>query len=248
MLQRLGRPSASLDVQNTWQVGGIGPETDARAPTELLSHGRVRSGNKLALVIKRVFDQVSAVILIWLSLPLLVLIAALVAMDGGPVFYMGKRVGLGGISFKCIKFRTMIPDAELCLEEYLSHHPTARAEWENERKLTFDPRITSVGNFLRRASLDELPQLFNVVKGEMSLVGPRPVTTSELAYYGKSAALYESVRPGMTGLWQVSGRSEVSYATRVALDTRYVFDWSLGLDLWILFRTPAVVLSKRGAK
>jgi exopolysaccharide production protein ExoY len=197
---------------------------------------------------KRGFDAVSASLLLCLSLPLLIIIAAIVPIDGGPVLYLHRRVGAGGRSFRCIKFRTMIPDAELCLDEYFSYHPQAEAEWVSERKLTFDPRVTAIGRLLRQSSLDELPQLINVIKGEMSLVGPRPVTLPELANYGSSAELYKSVRPGMTGLWQVSGRNDVSYATRVTLDEHYVRDWSLGLDIWILFQTPRVLFAKLGAR
>ena len=202
----------------------------------------------LSRLAKRVFDIGSASILLLLSLPLLIVTAAIVAIDGGPVLYLHRRVGAGGRPFRCIKFRTMILDAELCLDEYLSHHPRAQAEWVSERKLTFDPRVTAIGQYLRRSSLDELPQLINVIRGEMSLVGPRPVTLSELENYGSSAELYKCVRPGMTGLWQVSGRNDVSYRTRVALDERYVHDWSLGLDIWILFQTPRVLFTKLGAR
>jgi exopolysaccharide production protein ExoY len=197
---------------------------------------------------KRGFDIVLASLLLWLSLPLLIMVAAIVAIDGGPVFFLHRRVGTGGRSFRCIKFRTMIPDAELCLDEYLSYHPCAQSEWASERKLIFDPRVTPIGRVLRQSSLDELPQLINVIRGEMSLVGPRPVTLPELDNYGSGAELYKSVRQGMTGLWQVSGRNDVSYMTRVTLDERYVRDWSLGLDIWILFQTPRVLFTKLGAR
>jgi exopolysaccharide production protein ExoY len=197
---------------------------------------------------KRVFDIVLASLLLWLSLPLLIMIAAIVTIDGGPVFFLHRRVGRGGRSFRCIKFRTMIPDAEPCLDEYLSYHPHVQSEWVSEQKLTFDPRVTPIGRLLRQSSADELPQLINVIRGEMSLVGPRPVTLSELEKYGSSAEVYKSVRPGMSGLWQVSGRNDVNYMTRVTLDERYVRDWSLGLDIWILFQTPRVLFSKLGTR
>lgn len=197
---------------------------------------------------KRVLDIVVASLALFLSMPLLLVIAVFVAMDGGPVLYRHRRIGTAGIPFGCLKFRTMILDAEQCLDEYLSYHPDARAEWAREQKLAFDPRVTAVGRFLRQSSLDELPQLINVLKGEMSLVGPRPVTQSEMAHYGPIAPLYKSVRPGITGVWQVSGRNDVGYETRVRLDESYVKNWSFGLDLLILLRTPAAVLSRRGAK
>lgn len=198
--------------------------------------------------IKRGVDIVGATVLLILGFPLMIAIAALVAMDGGPVLYRHRRVGVGGKSFDCLKFRTMILEAEDCLSEYLSYHPAAREEWARDQKLAFDPRVTGIGKFLRKASLDELPQLINVVRGEMSLVGPRPVTQSELGHYGASVPLYASVRPGITGLWQVSGRNDVGYAQRVALDESYVRRWSLALDLWILLRTPGVVFTRKGAR
>ncbi|MGO4705702.1 sugar transferase [Microvirga sp. 2MCAF38] len=198
--------------------------------------------------VKRAFDITGSLLLLFLALPLLAVIALLVAIDGGPVFFAHKRIGRGGEVFGCLKFRTMILDAENCLNEYLSFHPHAAIEWQRDQKLTFDPRVTAIGQFLRSSSLDELPQLINVLLGQMSLVGPRPVTTGELAHYGNVLDLYKSVRPGITGLWQVSGRNDVGYAMRVSLDERYVRDWSLGLDFKILFRTPLVVLSRRGAR
>jgi lipopolysaccharide/colanic/teichoic acid biosynthesis glycosyltransferase len=142
----------------------------------------------------------------------------------------------------------MILGADRCLNEYLFYHPEAKQEWEREQKLNFDPRITPIGRFLRCTSLDELPQLVNVVLGDMSLVGPRPVTDSELHHYGSALADYMSVRPGITGLWQISGRNGVSYDRRVALDQSYVETLSIWRDLIILFKTPSVVLSKRGAR
>lgn len=202
----------------------------------------------LGCIVKRVVDLVFATLAIIALSPLFILIAALVSTSGGPVLYRHARIGKNGKSFDCLKFSTMIPGATECLEEYLSYHPQARAEWESTRKLTFDPRATAVGNLLRRTSLDELPQLFNVLMGDMSLVGPRPVTAPELNYYGDKADLYRSVRPGITGLWQISGRNDVSYEQRVALDARYVREQSLWRDISILLRTPRVVLARTGAR
>jgi exopolysaccharide production protein ExoY len=197
---------------------------------------------------KRVFDMAVSFILIILALPLFLVVGAIVAMDGGPVFFRHKRVGRGGELFGCWKFRTMIVDAEACLGEYLALHPEAAEEWRHDQKLSFDPRVTPVGRFLRGTSLDELPQLFNVLLGDMSLVGPRPVTKGEMAHYGDVAALYTIVRPGITGLWQVSGRNDIGYRERVALDKRYILNHHLLFDFIILYRTIGVVLSRRGAR
>jgi exopolysaccharide production protein ExoY len=197
---------------------------------------------------KRALDVIGASFLLVLSVPIFIAVAALVAIDGGPIFFFHRRVGRKGETFGCIKFRTMILGAEECLDEYLSYHPEAQMEWAKERKLSFDPRVTAIGRFLRLSSLDELPQLLNVLKGEMSLVGPRPVTQGELVHYGFATPLYKSVRPGITGLWQVSGRNELAYELRVRLDEQYVKNWSFVADLRILLRTPAVVVSRRGAR
>jgi len=174
--------------------------------------------------------------------------ALLVRADGGPVFFAHRRVGRDGAEFGCLKFRSMGADSQQRLAALLAADPAARAEWEATRKLRRDPRVTRFGRFLRGASLDELPQLLNVLRGEMSLVGPRPVQRAELErFYGAAAAYYMAVRPGITGLWQVSGRSETSYAQRVALDVAYVARGSLWQDIRILLRTPFAVLSRRGA-
>ena len=198
---------------------------------------------------KRALDVSAASLLLLLSLPLLLLTAIAVALDGGPVLYLSERVGANGIPFKCLKFRTMMLGADCYLDEYLGHHPSAREEWMQNRKLAFDPRVTYVGRLLRQSSIDEFPQLINVIKGDMSLVGPRPVTQAELdAYYGSQAELYKSVRPGITGLWQVSGRNDVDYASRVSLDARYVRKWNIIFDILILCKTPHAVLSRRCAR
>ena len=202
---------------------------------------------RFSLHLKRALDIVLATTLLLLLMPLMAAISAAVAMDGGPIIHGHRRVGRNGKEFSCLKFRTMIMDAENCLSEYLGHHPNEREEWERERKLAKDPRITSIGRMLRRSSLDELPQLWNVIEGNMSLVGPRPVTQSELGFYGESVNLYKSVQPGITGLWQISGRNNVAYNKRVMLDAQYVLDWTLKNDLNILLRTPRVVLSRAGA-
>jgi lipopolysaccharide/colanic/teichoic acid biosynthesis glycosyltransferase len=197
---------------------------------------------------KRAVDVVLAGLLLLLGLPVFILLALLVRLDGGPVFFAHERVGRGGRRFGCLKFRSMVTDSNVRLEALLASDPAARAEWDATRKLQHDPRITWMGRFLRASSLDELPQLLNVLRGEMSLVGPRPVVAAELtAHYGAAARHYLSVRPGITGLWQVSGRSTTSYDTRVALDVRYATNPSLLADLRILLRTPGAVLLRRGA-
>jgi exopolysaccharide production protein ExoY len=202
----------------------------------------------LGLATKRMTDIILASFALLILWPLLLVIAALVATDGGPILYRHRRVGKDGVSFDCLKFRTMILGATECLDEYLAYHPAERTEWESTRKLRFDPRTTAIGRVLRKVSMDELPQFFNVLTGDMSLVGPRPVTPPELAFYGEKAELYRSVRPGITGLWQISGRNDVSYDERVALDAAYVREQGFWRDLDILLQTPRVVLSRTGAR
>jgi lipopolysaccharide/colanic/teichoic acid biosynthesis glycosyltransferase len=193
-------------------------------------------------------DILGAGALLLLALPAFLVIAALVKLDGGKVFYAHERVGRGGRLFGCLKFRSMVVDSDQRLAVLLARDPAARAEWDATRKLKNDPRVTAIGRFLRASSLDELPQILNVLRGEMSLVGPRPVQASELAaFYGAAAQHYMMVRPGITGPWQISGRSDTSYAQRVALDVAYVTKPSLWTDVKILLRTPVAVLARRGA-
>ena len=200
-----------------------------------------------ARLLKRVFDLFAALVLLVLGALPLLYIALRIRRDGGPAIFAHQRVGQSGKVFPCFKFRTMQVDAEERLRELLANDPAARAEWEREFKLRNDPRITPIGHFLRRTSLDELPQLFNVIRGEMSLVGPRPVIRAELSRYGDDVDYFLMVRPGMTGLWQVSGRNDTGYDTRVYLDTWYVKNWSLWYDIAILFKTIRVVLNREGA-
>ena len=200
-----------------------------------------------ARLLKRVFDLFAALVLLVLGALPLLYIALRIRRDGGPAIFAHQRVGQSGKVFPCFKFRTMQVDAEERLRELLANDPAARAEWEREFKLRNDPRITPIGHFLRRTSLDELPQLFNVIRGEMSLVGPRPVIRAELVRYGDDVDYFLMVRPGMTGLWQVSGRNDTGYDTRVYLDTWYVKNWSLWYDIAILFKTIRVVLNREGA-
>jgi exopolysaccharide production protein ExoY len=204
--------------------------------------------SRLRPAAKRAMDvSIALLLLLLLALPMLVL-AALVRSDGGPALFAHRRVGKGGRIFGCLKFRSMVVDAEARLAALLEHDAAAREEWASTRKLKNDPRVTRIGRFLRATSLDELPQLINVLKGEMSLVGPRPVTPAELAaHYGAAAEHYQLVRPGITGPWQVSGRNETSYDRRVALDVAYATQPSLLTDIRLLLATPAAVLMRRGA-
>jgi len=193
-------------------------------------------------------NQLVALVALVLLSPLLLVIGWMIwRVDGAPIFFAHYRVGLNGRLFRCMKFRTMRRDAEQILVDLLRQDPAAREEWAKGQKLTKDPRITPIGNFLRRTSLDELPQLLNVLRGEMLLVGPRPVTVAELTRYGKVRWHYLSVRPGITGLWQVSGRNNTTYEERVDLDQRYVEHRSLRMDLSILMRTCVVVVTRHGA-
>lgn len=198
-------------------------------------------------LIKRTFDLIVASTLLVLFSPLFVWLALWVRQDGGPALYGHKRVGRGGKHFNCLKFRSMRTDSAQALAHLLANDPQARAEWEKDFKLRNDPRITKVGRFLRKSSLDEIPQLFNVLKGEMSLVGPRPIVDAELEKYGNGAGYYLSVTPGITGLWQVSGRNDTTYAERVSLDAWYAQNWSLWYDIAILFKTVRVVVKREGA-
>lgn len=194
---------------------------------------------------KRIVDVVLALALLPVLLPLMSLIVLGMA-HRGHVIYGHKRIGRAGREFKCYKFRTMVIDADLCLVDILSSDPKARAEWARDHKLRDDPRITRLGRVLRKSSLDELPQIWNVLLGEMSFVGPRPVTRDELIKYGDLAVAYMSVRPGVTGPWQVSGRSEVSYTARVLQDADYVADINLASDAVIIAQTALVPFMMSG--
>ena len=201
------------------------------------------------IIIKKIFDIIMSLILfLILAAPMLIISFVIKTTSSGPAIYSHKRVGKNGKPFKCYKFRTMYKDADMRLENLLTNCEESSNEWNHHWKLTNDPRITSIGKFLRQTSLDELPQIFNVLKGDMSLVGPRPVTKKEIdEYYKDQATLCFGVTPGVTGLWQVSGRSNTSYDYRIALDSWYVRNWNLWLDIVIIFKTMKVVLKKEGA-
>ena len=199
-------------------------------------------------VTQRVFDLALTLPVLVVLFPLLALLALAVWInDGGPAFYGQMRIGRHGRTFQCWKFRSMVTDSDAVLSRLLSASAEARAEWARDHKLKSDPRITWVGRFLRSSSLDELPQLWNVLRGEMSVVGPRPIVVAEVGRYGARFHDYCTCRPGITGLWQVSGRNDVSYRRRVAIDSVYARRASLGLDIGILARTVPAVLLRRGS-
>ncbi len=198
-------------------------------------------------MVKRVFDIFFSVLFLTMFSPLFVFFNWRIKKDGASSFFSHTRIGQNGKEFPCYKFRTMVADADKILEELLRSDPKAKKEWETDFKLKNDPRITPIGHFLRKTSLDELPQLFNVLKGDMSLVGPRPVVKDELARYGDDVHYYLQAKPGMTGLWQISGRNDTTYASRVYLDSWYVKNWSLWYDIVILIKTVNVVFCRNGA-
>lgn len=197
--------------------------------------------------IKRVVDIVGAVGALVLFAPLMIVVYLIVRSDGGPAFFGHTRIGRDGQAFKCWKFRSMCVNADEALAKLLETDPAAREQWEKDFKLFDDPRVTWLGNFLRKTSLDELPQILNVLRGEMSLVGPRPIVAAEVPRYRHRIAAYHRCRPGITGLWQVSGRNDVDYDQRVALDATYARNWSVGMDAVILLKTVGVMVNRRGA-
>jgi exopolysaccharide production protein ExoY len=208
---------------------------------------RVRSQTLDSIVTEGMNFSIALAALIFLA-PLLIAVAVLIyVQDGGPVVFAHRRIGRGGRHFNCLKFRSMAVEAEARLADLLARDPEARAEWERDHKLRNDPRVTKLGAFLRRSSLDELPQLVNVLRGEMSLVGPRPIVDAEASKYGRRFRHYCAVKPGITGLWQVSGRNDTSYRTRVAMDSIYAARRNALLDAKVLVATVPAVLIARGS-
>ena len=204
-----------------------------------------RKSNRL---FKRLFDIVATVLGGILILPIVGIISLLIYIDSpGPIVFGHKRVGQNGKEFPCYKFRSMIPNAQEYLEEYLKNNPEAREEWERDFKLKDDPRVTKIGKFLRKTSLDELPQLWNVLIGDMSLVGPRPIVRAEVEKYGDYINDFYLVPPGITGVWQVSGRSDTTYEERVLMDSWYVHNWSVWIDIVYLVKTVLAVVKGKGA-
>jgi Undecaprenyl-phosphate galactose phosphotransferase WbaP len=198
--------------------------------------------------LKRTLDLIFSFVIGLFTLPLMALIAIIIRIDSkGSIFYQHQRIGKGGENIDIYKFRSMVINADQVLEDYLTKHPDVETEWANKHKLSKDPRVTRIGRFLRKTSLDELPQLWNVFRGELSMVGPRPIVEQEIPHYEAGFTLYKLVRPGMTGLWQASGRTDTTYQDRVRYDEYYVRNWSIWLDIYILLRTIWVVIRGQGA-
>ena len=256
-----GRYVGGHDIVGHGDIAAIGHAPSRPAPTAepmrfadqaplQRFHGQVPVARMapVSAALIRAFDIVSASLLLLAVLPFLILLAIALQIDSpGRLFFVQQRVGRGGQMFPCIKFRTMCENADQVLQEHLANDAEARAEWDRDFKLTNDPRVTRLGKLIRRFSLDEFPQLLSIIVGQMSVVGPRPIVPAEIERYGRFIESYASVRPGLTGLWQVSGRNDVSYSQRVAFDCEYVLAKSLLMDLSIVLRTiPAIVLA-RGA-
>jgi exopolysaccharide production protein ExoY len=207
-----------------------------------------REASPMKSVAKRTLDVVLSGLALVFLFPLLAVVALCIRFtDPGPVLFAQERIGARGRRFKCYKFRSMVVDAQERLKAHLDANPEAAKEWARDHKLQNDPRITGIGRFLRKTSLDELPQLVNILRGDMSIVGPRPIVEDEISKYGAAFSAYAAVRPGLTGAWQVGGRSDTSYDLRVQLDVDYVERWSLGRDIKIVLLTVPAVLLNRGA-
>jgi Undecaprenyl-phosphate galactose phosphotransferase WbaP len=219
---------------------------EARGSVPVVSLGLAQDDYRL--LIKRLLDIGGAILGLAIVGPLMLAIAAVIkATSPGPAMYRQQRCGWHQRRFYIYKFRTMVPDADHVLAGHLDRNRALRREWESDHKLRDDPRVTRIGRLLRKTSMDELPQLLNVLRGEMSLVGPRPIVDSEVPRYGDSFALYRQAIPGLTGLWQVSGRNDRSYQERVDLDSHYIRNWSLKYDSYILLRTIKVLITRYGA-
>jgi exopolysaccharide production protein ExoY len=229
--------------------GAVDPAPQPPSPAPQVAAAALpRRNGRSAPSVWDLTQRIVAFLILVILLPVMVVIALLVVLeDGGPILFTHRRIGQHGKAFGCLKFRTMGVDAQERLTALLSRSVAARAEWAREQKLHDDPRVTWTGRLLRKTSLDELPQLINVLRGEMNLVGPRPIVESEIPRYRSRFRNYCAVKPGITGLWQISGRNDVSYNTRVALDTLYSHRRAPGLDLWILLLTVPAVLLRRGS-
>ena len=219
-----------------------------QASTRLQPLGDLIAFSDPTPAVRQALDVAATALMLLVLAPLLLLIAVLIWLeDGGAVLFRHERIGRGGEAFHCLKFRSMAVNADELLRALLAQDEAARLEWSTDHKLRRDPRVTRIGRILRATSLDELPQLFNVLRGEMSLVGPRPIVAQEIARYGGRYVHYCRCRPGLTGLWQVSGRNDVSYRRRVAIDAWYARNRCLTLDIQILARTIPAVLARRGS-
>ena len=243
---------AHHDVAEPRNLARAPREWEAATPIKVGQPGSVSTiaaNDQLSgLTAGEIFESFLAVIAIVIALPVMLLVGLIVVLqDAGRPIFVQQRIGRGGIPFPCLKFRTMVVDSQAQLERLLASDPEAAHEWATDQKLRNDPRITLIGAWLRKSSLDELPQLFNIAAGQMSFVGPRPIVDSEVSRYGRYFQHYISVRPGLTGLWQVSGRSDLTYRRRVVIDTVYVRTRSLALDLMIVLRTIPAMLTRRGS-
>lgn len=238
-----------MTIQFEQHDAGAQPRSDIVKYFQPLTERSAAGEHRINYGAKRAFDIIIALMMLILLSPLFLIISIAVGVDGGPAVFRHQRVGRRNSAFGCLKFRSMSVTAEQDLAAHLAADPAAAAEWGSQRKLQRDPRITRLGGVLRATSLDELPQLVNVLRGEMSLIGPRPVVREELEqhYCISGQRAYAATPPGITGLWQVSGRSSTSYAERVQLDIAYVNDWSLRQDMMILLRTIPAVLRRKGA-
>lgn len=237
----------TLVIPQVQEINNI--STDVRDMGGILGFYSTHNLQKItSLATKRLVDLLLLLVSSPVTIPLTVIIALIVKLTSkGPVFYGHKRVGQNHREFKCWKFRSMVIDADKQLEKILAEDPKRREEWERDRKFEDDPRVTKIGKFLRKTSIDEIPQFFNVLTGEMSFIGPRPVTEPELEKYGKRADYILTAKPGLSGMWQISGRSETSYEERITLDAYYIQNWSVWLDIWIIMKTVFVVLKGKGA-
>ena len=232
----IGTPMGTLEVESL---------VDEKIMVLKVRNNLARKYNR---VLKRVFDVVVTQCGLFFVVPFGILLGVLIYIDSpGPILFAHRRIGQGGKFFPCYKFRSMVPNAQQILEQYLLQHPEAREEWNRDFKLKDDPRITRMGRFLRKTSLDELPQLLNVLRGEMSLVGPRPIVQAEVSKYGDYIHDFYLVPPGITGMWQVNGRSDTTYEQRVEMDSWYVRNWSVWIDMVYLLKTFKVVLERKGA-
>lgn len=213
-----------------------------------LQSGAIARSRHVSLPVQRVLDCIICLVAAPFAVAAGVIIALLIRLDGGPALYSQRRIGLRGRPFDCLKFRSMVPNADERLDDVLALDPAARAEWDSYQKLAEDPRITPIGKLIRATSLDELPQLINVCRGEMSIVGPRPIMTDQIALYGENFQEYCLLRPGITGLWQVAGRNNCTFAERIRFDMEYARTWSVLKDIQIILLTIPAVLARKGAR
>lgn len=249
LIERLTRHRLSFALlpQTTMPAYGLTYSSFFSHDTVIMSY-RSNLEEPVQRIIKFGFDILVAATLLIMALPVFVILYVLISLEGGQPIYGHRRIGHNGKEFHCLKFRSMARNSDELLAKLLAQCPEAAEEWHQTQKLQHDPRITKIGHFIRKTSLDELPQLINVLRGDMSLVGPRPIVQAEVHHYGENIAYYYAIRPGITGVWQVSGRSDTGYAERVQFDRWYVRNWTLWHDVAILAKTLPAVLLRRGAR